>query len=202
MLFKLKALLCRHAQFNLLKRFLKRSSLLSQVVKVASDIIAFRRWVASSSSTSTVPFADADADQTETQTSATAALSSPLLSAQSGNEGQSTSDNNDDQSLSEDPRLPTQITPTPSRDVLPRELPSKVFGAKKPPSSTESVAVVVDGIATKDNDNMSGVSTSTSASSSASSRTDTVGPSFLSKKRKKVPEIFGRKLGGNPKCRK
>ena len=190
--------MCRHAQFNLLKRFLKRSSLLSQVVKVASDIIAFRRWVASSSSTSTVPFADADADQTETQTSATAALSSPLLSAQSGNEGQSTSDNNDDQSLSEDPRLPTQITPTPSRDVLPRELPSKVFGAKKPPSSTESVAVV----ATKDNDNMSGVSTSTSASSSASSRTDTVGPSILSKKRKKVPEIVGRKLGGNPKCRK
>lgn len=160
-------------------------SLLSQVVRVSDDIIAFRRWVASSSLT---PFSESDVDKSSEANNTSAGTNSNPLNGSNSGKQPCVPENNDDQALSDDPRLPNQITPTPSRDVLPRELPSKVFGGKKSSSSADqaTTTTTVDGGAAKDNDNMSGVSTTTtsSSSSSASSHTDTVGPSFLSKKRK------------------
>jgi hypothetical protein len=93
--------------------------------------------------------------------------------------------NNDDQTLSEDPRLPSQITPTPSRDVLPRELPLKVFDAKSSKDGADVVPTTTASNA-KDTDNMSGVSSATSSESSAS-HTDTVGRQSAAKKWRKYP---------------
>ena len=133
------------------------------MVRVSEDVINFRRWVASTTAT--------PRSLTETPSSISVR---PQLTTSTPISGSGKS-NNDDQTLSEDPRLPSHITPTPSRDVLPRELPLKVFsgkGSSEVGSRDEVISVSVVG--SKDNDNMSGVSTATSSESNTS-QTDTVG---------------------------
>jgi hypothetical protein len=151
-------------------------SLLSQVVKVSDDVLAFRRWVASSS---TEPFSDADAEQSDDGPAAASANSQESAEPISGPAKSRAVANNEDQSLSEDPLLPSHITPTPSCNVLPRDLPSKVFGGKPSRADADAESVADSGVA-RDNDNMSGVSTSTgseasSSSSTPSSNAETVG---------------------------
>lgn len=135
-------------------------SILSQVVRVSDDVINFRRWVASSTTT--------PRSLTETPSSISVR---PQLTTSTPISGKT---NNDDQTLSEDPRLPSHITPTPSRDVLPRELPLKVFSGKNATEVGSCVEIISVSAGSKDNDNMSGVSTATSSESNTS-QTDTVG---------------------------
>ncbi len=132
------------------------------MVRVSDDVINFRRWVASSTAT---PISLAE---TPSSISARPQLTSSTQISSSGKS------NNDDQTLSEDPRLPSHITPTPSRDVLPRELPSKVFSGKSSDVGVRDEVITVSVVGSKDTDNMSGVSTATSSESNTS-QTDTVG---------------------------
>jgi hypothetical protein len=155
------------------------SSLLSQVLRVTEDVISFRRWVYMSTST---PYLSDD-KSIELQSSG-----EKSDSAAPSNSGKPNGRvNNDDQTLSEDPRLPSQITPTPSRDVLPRELPLKVFDAKSSKDGAATDVVPTTAASnSKDTDNMSGVSSATSSESSAT-HTDTVGRQSAAKKWRKYP---------------
>lgn len=137
-------------------------SILSHVVRVSDEVITFRNWVASNSQGG------------EAAESAQSSSTTPPPASSTSASGPGKNDNNnEDQTLSEDPRLPTQITPTPSRDVLPRELPSKIFGGKDDQGGVEETTTAAPCVG-KDTDNMSGVSTATS-SESTTSQTDTVG---------------------------